>query len=147
MLFAESLAIALGAAGYDVRRIPLPESARSIGTVLPAVLRAQPRLALVDLDLGALGNGVRLIEPLVRAHVPVIVVTGNTDRVQWGECVRHGARTDRAEEHAAGRDPGHGPPDPRRPPGDVAWRSARSCCAPGTSTRRCCTSCVAGSSC
>jgi DNA-binding NarL/FixJ family response regulator len=92
LLFAESLEIALGMEGYQVRRIPLPERPSSLGAVLASILRVQPRIVLLDLDLGAHGNGARLIEPLARAGIAVVVVTGNADHVLWGECMRNGAR-------------------------------------------------------
>ncbi len=92
VLFAESLDIALTIQGHDVRRIDLPEHTRSVNTLLPAILRANPRIVLLDLDLGTHGNGVRLIEPLARAGIAVVVVTGNADHVLWGECMRNGAR-------------------------------------------------------
>lgn len=91
LLFAESLELALDMEGYQVRRIPLPTNG-ALGTVLSAVLRAQPRIVLLDLDLGSHGNGVRLIEPLTKAGVFVVVVTGAVERERWGECLRHGAR-------------------------------------------------------
>lgn len=91
-LFAESLEISLELEGYDVRRITLGEPGRSVTTLLPAILRTQARVALLDLDLGTYGNGGRLIEPLVRSGTAVVVVTGSTDRARWGECVAHGAR-------------------------------------------------------
>ena len=91
-LFAESLEIALEMEGHDVRRIILPEGGRSIGTLLPIILRSHPRVVLLDLDLGAYGNGVRLIAPLTAAGVSVVVVTASVDRGRWGECMRHGAK-------------------------------------------------------
>jgi two-component system, NarL family, nitrate/nitrite response regulator NarL len=91
LLVAESLAFVLGANGYEVRRVSPPPGARTVASVLPLVLAVQPRLALLDLDLGPLGNGVWLVEALVHADVPVLVITDNPDRVQWGECVRNGA--------------------------------------------------------
>jgi two-component system, NarL family, nitrate/nitrite response regulator NarL len=50
-------------------------------------------VVLLDLDLGATGNGVRLVEPLTQAGVAVVVVTGSIERARWGECLRYGART------------------------------------------------------
>jgi DNA-binding NarL/FixJ family response regulator len=47
---------------------------------------------LLDLDLGIIGDGAQLIEPLSRAGVAVVVLTGNVDRVRWGGCMRSGAR-------------------------------------------------------
>jgi two-component system, NarL family, nitrate/nitrite response regulator NarL len=92
LLFAESIDIALTYEGHDVRRIHLPDHSRSVNTLLPAIIRAKPRIALLDLDLGAHGNARSLIEPLTREGIAVVVVTGNPDQVQWGECMRYGAR-------------------------------------------------------
>lgn len=91
-LFAESLEIALGMEGHDVRRIILPEGGRSVSTLLPIILRARPRVVLLDLDLGTHGNGVRLVEPLSKEGINVVIVTATIDRGRWGECLRYGAR-------------------------------------------------------
>ncbi len=92
LLFAESLVIALELEGYDVRLVPLGEPGRSVSTLLPAILRSNPRIVLLDLDLGQHGNGVRLVEPLTRAGAAVIVVTGSATPSRWGEALAHGAR-------------------------------------------------------
>jgi two-component system, NarL family, nitrate/nitrite response regulator NarL len=91
-LFAESLELALNLEGYAVRRIPIPEDGGSVQAMLSTVVRMRPRIALLDLDLGRLGDGVRMIAPLTRAGVNVVVVTASTDRARWGECLRNGAR-------------------------------------------------------
>jgi len=91
-LFAESLVLALGLEGYDVRRVPLGEPGRDISTLLPSILRSGPRVVLLDLDLGRHGNGARLVEPLTRSGTAVLVVTGNTDLSRWGEVLAHGAK-------------------------------------------------------
>ena len=42
-------------------------------------------MVLLDLDLGAFGDGMRLIEPIARAGANVVVVvTGSTDAPAWG---------------------------------------------------------------
>ena len=74
-----------------MQRVPLPEEGGS-DALLAAVVRARPRIALLDLDLGRIGDGVRLITPLVKAGVNVVVVTGSNDRARWGQCLRYGAR-------------------------------------------------------
>ena len=92
-LFAESLELALSMEGYDVRR---PSPALSDGSqtaLLSAAVRLNPRIVLLDLDLGRLGDGVRLIAPLARTGALVAVVTASADRGRWGECLRFGART------------------------------------------------------
>lgn len=92
VLFAESLAIALTREGYDARNLPLPDGRREVTSLLPLILRSQPDMVLLDLDLGDHGNGLRLIEPLVRHEVSVIVMTGSSAPARWGESVAHGAR-------------------------------------------------------
>jgi len=93
VLFAESLELVLSVEGYDVRRMPVPANASSPATVLAAIVRQRPRIALLDLDLGGFGDGVRLIGPLTKAGINVVVVTAATDLARWGEALRHGART------------------------------------------------------
>ena len=92
-LFAESLELALSMEGYDVRRPPPALTDGSPAALLSAVVKLRPRIVLLDLDLGRLGDGVRLIAPLARTGALVAVVTASADRGRWGECVRYGART------------------------------------------------------
>jgi two-component system nitrate/nitrite response regulator NarL len=78
--------------GYAARRLPLPPSPSGTGQLLASALRMQPRLVLLDLDLGGFGDGVRLIHPLAVAGANVVVVTASSDPFRWGECMRYGAR-------------------------------------------------------
>lgn len=91
-LFAESLEVALSLEGYDVRRLPLPDEGGSLATLRSTALRTNPRIVLLDLDLGRFGDGAALIGPLSRAGANVVVVTSSVDRARWGGCVRSGAR-------------------------------------------------------
>jgi two-component system, NarL family, nitrate/nitrite response regulator NarL len=91
-LFAESLEVALSLEGYDVRRLPLPEEGGSLATLRSAALRVNPRIVLLDLDLGRFGDGAALIAPLSRAGANVVVITSSVDRARWGGCLRSGAR-------------------------------------------------------
>lgn len=91
-LFAESLQLALSLEGYDVRTLALPEVGGSMTTLRSAALRSNPRIVLLDLDLGRFGDGMSLVAPLAQAGANVIVVTASTDRGRWGACVRQGAR-------------------------------------------------------
>jgi DNA-binding NarL/FixJ family response regulator len=91
-LFAESLDLALTMEGYDVRRLPIPEMGSSQGALLSAVVRLHPRIVLLDLDLGYMGDGVRLIAPIARSGAHVVVVTASSEKGRWGECLRYGAR-------------------------------------------------------
>jgi two-component system nitrate/nitrite response regulator NarL len=92
VLFAESLELALTVEGYDVRRVAIPEKEQSPGALIATVVRQRPRVALLDLDLGRFGDGEKLIAPLARAGINVVVVTASVDRARWGEAVRYGAR-------------------------------------------------------
>lgn len=91
-LFAEALEIAVELEGYDVRRIPLLPGVHSPTSMVAPILRARPRVVLLDLDLGHYGNGIRLIAPLTREGVAVVVVTASTDAPRWGEALWNGAR-------------------------------------------------------
>jgi DNA-binding NarL/FixJ family response regulator len=93
MLFAESLELVLSVEGYDVRRINVPDNSASPGTLLSSLVRLRPRIVLLDLDLGRFGDGARLIAPLAKAGINVVVVTASADRGRWGEAIRCGART------------------------------------------------------
>jgi DNA-binding NarL/FixJ family response regulator len=92
VLFAESLDLALSVEGYAVRRIEVPDSTATTGTVVASLVRTHPHIALLDLDLGGFGDGTRLIGPLTRAGVHVLVITASPDRARWGEALRNGAR-------------------------------------------------------
>ena len=92
VLFAESLELALSLEGYDVRRVELPGEGGSLATLRSMAIRANPRIVLLDLDLGRFGDGANLIAPLARAGVNVVVLTASQDLGRWGECLRLGAR-------------------------------------------------------
>ena len=91
-LFAESLELALSMKGYDVRRIESPDEFGSLPALTTKLLRLKPHIVLLDLHLGRLGDATRLIAPLARDGVNVVVVTAAADRSLWGACVRQGAR-------------------------------------------------------
>ncbi len=92
-LFAESLDLALSVEGYDVKRAPMPENGGgSPASLLLTVVQLKPRIVLLDLDLGYLGDGVQLIEPITRSGAHVVVVTASSERSRMGECLHYGAR-------------------------------------------------------
>lgn len=92
VLFAESLELALSIEGYDVRRVPLPEDEVSPAALLRSITRLNPRVVLLDLDLGSFGDGGRLVTPLAKAGINVVVVTASNEQARWGEVIRLGAR-------------------------------------------------------
>jgi two-component system nitrate/nitrite response regulator NarL len=91
-LFAEAMDVALSIAGYDVKRVQLPDAAAP-GALVTAVAKQRPHVVLLDLDLGAFGDGVRLIAPISNTGAHVVVVTGSDDRARWGGSIEAGART------------------------------------------------------
>jgi two-component system nitrate/nitrite response regulator NarL len=91
-LFAESVALTLEQHGYAVRRVDLTDPRATLATVLSATLRTVPRLVLLDLCLGPVGDGTRLVAPLAASGVQVVVLTGSLSRPEWGECLHRGAR-------------------------------------------------------
>lgn len=92
VLFAEALGLALTMDGYDVRQVALPTTPVTVGTLAAHVVREHPSIVLLDLDLGRAGDGTRLIEPLARAHVDVVVVTSAVGEARWGQVLAYGAR-------------------------------------------------------
>lgn len=91
-LFAESVALTLENEGYLVRRIDLAGEHNTLATVLANALRSAPRVVILDLDLGHVGDGMRLISPLTTAGIAVVVITGSGDNARRGECLRRGAK-------------------------------------------------------
>jgi len=90
-VFAESLELALGMDGHEAH-VLAPDGAANLPAMAATIQRLEPDIVLLDLELGSLGSGRRLITPLVRAHIHVVVVTSTTDRALWGECLALGAR-------------------------------------------------------
>jgi two-component system, NarL family, nitrate/nitrite response regulator NarL len=90
VLFAESLSVALRIEGHDVRR-PAVQPRTTAPDVVAAVLREQPEVAILDLDLGPSLSGADLVAPLTATGVDVLIVTGSRDRTAWGRCLHEGA--------------------------------------------------------
>lgn len=87
-VLAESFAAALRGSGLDaeVARAATP------GEVVDLAREADPALVLLDLDLGALGDGRDLIAPLADDDQFVVVLTAVTDPLAHAECLEAGAR-------------------------------------------------------
>lgn len=91
VLFAEAVALTLEREGFLVRRIDLHKHT-TLAAVLAAALRGTPRMVMLDLDLGTVGSGIKLIPPLATAGASVVVVTGSSEKALHGECLRRGAK-------------------------------------------------------
>jgi DNA-binding NarL/FixJ family response regulator len=90
-LFAESLAIALHARDIDAR-VVVPDPSATFAQVGRTIVKTQPQLVLLDLDLGVAGDGMRLVSGLSGGGISVVIVTGSADRVHQGEALANGAR-------------------------------------------------------
>jgi two-component system, NarL family, nitrate/nitrite response regulator NarL len=90
-LFAEALVMALSVVGIKARHLRATVPPRPPLKLRGDVLDLRPDLVLLDLDLGAAGDGMRLIPTLVDRGISVIVVTGSADQSRWGEALFHGA--------------------------------------------------------
>lgn len=86
-LLAQTLVIALYAEGCRALVADLSGAA----TLLQQVRAHRPAVVLLDLDLGDLGDGVDLVQPLTELGARVLVVSGSTDRLRLAETVERGA--------------------------------------------------------
>jgi two-component system nitrate/nitrite response regulator NarL len=86
-LLAQSLVFALNAEGCLASVAALISPAM----LLKQVRRDRPAVVLLDLDLGALGDGADLVQPLTELGARVLVVSGTTDRLRLAETVEKGA--------------------------------------------------------
>lgn len=86
-LLAQTLVMALNAEGCPARVAALDAA----GAVLQQVHTLHPDVVLLDLDLGALGDGLALVAPLTELGARVLVVSGTTDRLRLAETVQLGA--------------------------------------------------------
>ena len=86
-LVAVSVAAALRSEGLEAEA----PWAQTQGALLRALVEDPPTVAVVDRDLGPLGAGGELIEPLVRAGSAVVVVSAALDDVTIGRCLATGA--------------------------------------------------------
>jgi DNA-binding NarL/FixJ family response regulator len=87
LLLAETLLVALGQRSIDAA-ILVPERMDQLQAEL---LARAPDLVLLDLDLAQLGDSTEIIEPLTAAGIPVLVVTGVTERLRIAAAIERGA--------------------------------------------------------
>jgi|GEM_PF-4618861 len=86
-LLAQSLSWALRAEGLEVDVV----TPTDVQQILDAAARLDPRVVLLDLDLGSLGSALPLITPIRDRGPLVVMLTGVTDRVRLAECLEAGA--------------------------------------------------------
>lgn len=92
VLFAEAIDVALTLQGHEVRTVAHGVLGAPTQRLCSAILSTRPQVVLLDLDLGSQNSGMKLIAPLHRAGIAVLVVTSCSDEARWGECLWHGAR-------------------------------------------------------
>jgi len=92
-ILAEALLVSLSLRDFHVLAVRLPSRTEGPGALLNSILSQQPRVVLLDLDLGTAGDGGQLVQPLTRAGCRVVVLTASPDHVRWGYCLAHGAAT------------------------------------------------------
>jgi two-component system, NarL family, nitrate/nitrite response regulator NarL len=92
-ILAEALRVALTLKGLNVVCVAVPSQNGNPNSQLTSVLRARPRVVLLDLDLGPAGDGTKLIRPLSRAGHHVVVLTASEDEARWGAALGRGALT------------------------------------------------------
>jgi DNA-binding NarL/FixJ family response regulator len=84
--------LTLSIEGYDARSVSHAKAGHCPEALLAEVRAMNPRLVLVDVDLGPAVDGLQIITPLARDRVDVVVLTANPDRARWGDAVHGGAR-------------------------------------------------------
>jgi DNA-binding NarL/FixJ family response regulator len=86
-LVAQSLRLAFRAEGAHVYAIELADVATMVGVCQTR----RPQVVLLDLDLGAFGDGRQLIEPFSTTGARVVLLTGSDDAARLGMCIEAGA--------------------------------------------------------
>ena len=86
-LLAETLSATLHERGIDAEVIELCEPA----DLLAALIERRPRLVLLDLDLGTIGDSTWLIQPLTADGIAVLVLTGTGNRLRIASALEQGA--------------------------------------------------------
>ena len=84
-LLAQSLSLALHAAGYDPVLVDPDQD------VLAQILQWQPAVVVLDLQLANGARGDDLIPALAAPGRAVVVLTAEVDQARWGACLLGGA--------------------------------------------------------
>lgn len=86
-LLSAALSSALTAEGYEVT---IPQIT-TMAAIRDELFEATPQVILLDLDLGDVGSGEDLVQPMVESGACVLVVSGTTDQAKIGRCLERGA--------------------------------------------------------
>ena len=86
-LLADALRVSLRLAGVEPVVVPVTDC----DDLLELVTTDPPELVLLDLDLGAVGNGADLVAPCVAAGARVLVLSGTTDQDWIATALEQGA--------------------------------------------------------
>jgi two-component system nitrate/nitrite response regulator NarL len=90
-LFAEAMVLAMRGPTLQAQCV-VPDGATSFAQLARAIVQSNPDLVLLDLDLGVVGDVMKLVTVLAAGGVSIVVVTGSTDPVRHGEALSSGAR-------------------------------------------------------
>jgi two-component system nitrate/nitrite response regulator NarL len=91
-LLAESLVIALRSEDVEASCVIVTATSEH-QALAKEILSGSPTLVVLDLDLGAAGDGMSFVSELRKAGVGVMVLTGSTNRLRIGEALSLGAST------------------------------------------------------
>jgi two-component system nitrate/nitrite response regulator NarL len=92
LLLAESLSVVLRRRGHQAQSQRV-HPCHTESSLLESVRRAAPVIVVLDLDLGDRIDGARLIAPLDRLGIDVVVLTDAVDPLVRGACLDQGAAT------------------------------------------------------
>ena len=91
VLLAETLVIALQSYALDARCVS-PNDARNTESLERSIVVTSPDVVVLDLVLGAAGDGLSVLSGLRRQGIEVVIVTGSADRARHGEALARGAK-------------------------------------------------------
>ncbi|HEX4470506.1 MAG TPA: LuxR C-terminal-related transcriptional regulator [Nocardioides sp.] len=91
-LFAEAVVLALRGPSLHAQCV-VPDGETTFAQLARAIVSSNPDLVLLDLDLGVVGDVMKLVTVLAGSGISIVVVTGSTDRVRHGEALSSGARS------------------------------------------------------
>ncbi len=86
-LVSETLAVVLGEQGFEAHGL----RPQRLDEVMAFVTQHDVNVVLLDLNFGELGTSLPVIPELRELGCQVVMLTGETSRASWGECIEAGA--------------------------------------------------------